>query len=273
MHKIIKIEKRNCWSCGENKITVKWCGLCHTCYTRFRKYTQNPTRIKRYKYNPSRQKTKYDWIVDLIGRYGNEIIDDLKKLRKNPFITLEQVGIKYGVTREYIRQIYKRYFGEGYGNSCKRIEKDISCSSDPRNKIYLVKKNGSNVRKGTEIEYLFTQKCLELGFNINASCKTDSDIIINGYKVEIKSCFSPQPTSGKYKRRYYRYPVSKSEVAANDFFAFYRPDLNEFVIIKNNYKGTNEHKAFYMPEHKTNYKCSKNNLWSDIGRYDRLIKK
>lgn len=149
---------------------------------------------------------------NIVDKYGAEILDDFELLETRPFWNLVDIGSKYGFTREYARQIYNKLYNTGYMKLKKaktaELEKRIVCRNDPRYKVAEYKKY--NHKKGAEAELLFYNKCKELGFVVALLCDTIIDIKVNGYYVDVKSCYSPKKPSPKMKDGYYPFVISEN---------------------------------------------------------------
>lgn len=264
-----------CVECKTNSVHIKKSQLCKKCYAKqYRSLNKNVKRIN--KCNDSYKKERLaKWRIRIKERFGDDLISDIEQARTNPFTTLQSIASKYGFTREYARQIFNRHFQIDYGSCCATPGYicDLSSKHDPRNKIELYKK-GSRIYNGTEIELLFIDECKKYGFEISSPQNRSTDIIINGYNVEIKSASTPRKTIKNSKAEYFHYYATKNEVANNDFFALYRKDMDSFVIIPNHYDRDNpKPKSIFMSKHMSDESIAFNNYWESINRYDLLIRK
>lgn len=217
------------------------------------------------------------WSKDLVARYGESIIDDMASLKKNPYYTLESVGKKYGVTREYVRLIYNRYHGEKYTLSVKKKNKEklseLSCRHDPRNKAVTYKKNGP-VYKGAVVEKLFANKCISVGLDIVSPCDRSADIVVNGWRVDVKSAYKATARPNN-NINYYSYGVSVENFKTADFIAAYHTGIELFFIIPiGAIKNNGKQKSIFLRENLESRK--KNNAIMDgyieyINRFDQLF--
>lgn len=219
----------------------------------------------------------YKWINfhhRLLGRYGAEFIHDLLVLKNTPGWSMTDVGKKYGVTREYIRQVFYQYFGYYYTECIKQkrdmVKNDIApCVHDPKYKVAEYKK-GSLIKRGAVIELKFREICEAMGFDIKNSCSPTTDIIVNGYKVEIKSTTRPYKYYPGSKSSSYKWSIRADQIKENDYFALYRPDIDKFIIVPNELKQNGKNKSIYMSVDKTDHHASKNRYWDNIDRFDLL---
>jgi YesN/AraC family two-component response regulator len=64
--------------------------------------------------------TQTEKIKYLVLTYGTELRDDIFCLALDKDITLQSVADKYGVSREYVRQLFEIYWDEPYTEYLKR---------------------------------------------------------------------------------------------------------------------------------------------------------
>jgi hypothetical protein len=106
----------NCQYCKTNPADSKRRPLCHTCYTEIHKQglLDDYPLLPDLKFNAKLKK-----------KYGKSIFRNLEKLKNEKGYTLQDLGTKYGFTREYARQIFGKYFGFPYTYSIdeKRFSK------------------------------------------------------------------------------------------------------------------------------------------------------
>ena len=174
----------------------------------------------------------------LISRYGDSFICDLERLKKSEYGTLSSIGIKYNVSREYIRQMFERLFCDSvrnlHSNVKIRIKNSSGCLYDPRRKCADYSKNYGPVYKGAKSELVVFKKLKELGFN-DISFGRSVDFKINGKLVEIKSSFKIHKTSKYAVYGYFRFALSKIQREKADFLICYDAVYSRFFIIPNSY--------------------------------------
>jgi len=231
--------------------------LCAACYQRARRrgdFKKLPLYIKKaYK------------IRNLRKKYGVQFIKDMKALKTQQYLSLHAVGVKHGLTRERVRQIFKIIYNESYGKyetkkAKERKESEATvCVHDPRRKVADYKKD-SYIYNGALAEKLFMEQCEFLGFNVEIPCGKSFDIIINGFIVDVKSCTSARKMSDKNTVEYYNFSARSHQRTKCDFFACYIVERDVFYIIPNPDKGVVFEKArsFYISKEKTDYYSSIN---------------
>lgn len=129
----------------------------------------------------------------IVERFGDGILDDLERLRTQPFFTLIGVAKKHGVTRERIRQIYNSFYHRKtyrkYGKEVlsKRLKVKEDCAlldsvhCTAAQKI-ADHKMGLYNAPGFKGEYRFIKECQRRGFNIEyTDCGRRVDFEVNGY--------------------------------------------------------------------------------------------
>lgn len=171
------------------------------------------------------------FLKGLFRRYGQEILGDFNKLHVNPFWTLTAMGKKYGVTREYIRQAFGKLYGIPYTTA--RVQKtearkdNLVCVNDPRHKVADYKEG--LVKKGAVGEFKTIKKCHELGFEAKPCREKEIDLVINGYKVDVKSAYTSCKPTGCVST-YYRFCVSKKQIQKCAFIVCWIAPKDLFYI-------------------------------------------
>ena len=231
--------------------------LCAACYHKIRRrdgFKKIPSYIK-----------KAHTIRNLRKKYGVQFIKDMKALKTQQYLSLNAVGVKHGLTRERVRQIFKIIYNESYGKyetkkAKERKESEATvCVHDPRRKVADYKKD-SGVYRGALAEKLFMEQCEALGFNVEIPCGKSFDIIINGFIVDVKSCASARKMSDKNTVEYYNFSARSHQRTKCDFFACYIVERDVFYIIPNPDKGVvfKKTRSFYISKEKTDYYSSIN---------------
>lgn len=254
-----------CIYCENREIDVISRKMCMPCYVYIRKFDclpEKPPLPKKYR------NIKFAW--RLKDKYGEDIVDDILILKDDFTLTLQRVGDKYGVTREYIRQIYKKLTGEKYTKALsgrrKEWEKiknnmEIGCTNNPLHKIAEHKKS-SKTRQGAIIEQKFINECNSRNLSVEIPCKSTIDLKVNGYNIEVKSNGKARVFSGAKIGRYL-FCIRPNQYVKADFFACYHTKLKTFFIIPkksiNQTKNGSANISFL--EKKSRYKCAKNRYW------------
>ena len=246
--------------CEINPIKYQRRNLCEKCYYKaWRNGALEPI--------PKKTNRKY-LTNNLVKKYGADILDDFKMLKKNPAWTLERLGKKHGFSRERARQLFEVVFGKPYTSSSikksKMLKKDIGCVNDPRYKYAEYKRNWGNSCKSTRwksavTEKMFFDRCEEMGLTIEVPCGSKIDIKINGYWVDVKSCFAQSFTSKGQKTPHRRFGITSEQSKKCDFIACYHGGEKAFFIIpKKEFCGGH---GIYISEVNTNWGGSKNRYW------------
>ena len=217
-----------CVHCGKKKVhIVKW-QLCGACYQK--KYKKN--ELEYFKTDKTQMKIK-----KLKEKYGEEIISDFDKLNMQPFWNLVDIARKNNFSREYARIIYNILYGKPYqeiqNKKMLEVKKDLStvCVHHPKRKLADCKNEECNVYKAALTESMFYEECKKRGFNINVPCRPEIDITVNGYNIDVKSCFQSTRTSKKNNSLFYRFVMSSYQFDNSDFIAFYHATEKTFFII------------------------------------------
>lgn len=214
---------------------------------------------------------------NLRKKYGVEFFKDIKTVHSKHFYGLAQVAEKHGVTREYIRQVHKMIYGEGFRvyreakTEERKESENLVCANDPRHKVanYL---KGSDPHKGAVAEKMFMEKCEKIGLPVDISCLRTSDIIVNGHRIDVKSAYTSIKPSPTQKNKYFKFGISPEQRRICDFFACYAVSKDCFYIIPNYEKNKkfSKDRTIYISEEKTDYCNSKNkyheykNLFSQL---------
>ena len=246
------MENNLCVECQERPIVCKIRKLCSPCYQQ---------RQIRGLFKPFSLKKR------LTMNYGLEILKDLEDLQTKPYWNLADLGRKYGFSREWARCIFIKFYGENYSfirkEKTKKIYQDeLACKSDPRYKVARCKSKHTSM--GAYAELLFYNKCQELDFQIDMPFNKTIDIIVNGFKVEIKSS-SPYYACKRSKIRHFRFGCLTKQIKMADFIACYHSTETTFFIIPCSTILLNRTKSLwksiYINEKCSDYYTAKNKYW------------
>ena len=254
-----------CIWCNVNPVEVKRTCLCNYCNNLVRVSGVPATNFERACRVERRGRFKISnskRITNLINKYGVEIIDDFELLRSSPAWTLERLGEKHGFTRERARQLFRTIFKESYTKAHKKkmatYKKDIGCVNDPRYKFAEYKRSGCNTWKSAKTEKMFFDECESRGLEPEILCSNAVDIKINGYMIDVKSCFAPQLVPGA-KTQNLRFKISTKQRKKCDFIACYHSTEKSFFIVPREFFP--EGSQLYISETMTDYYGSKNKYW------------
>jgi hypothetical protein len=195
----------------------------------------------------------------LYTKYGNDFLVQLKDVyEKKPFWSLSKIARNFKLSRERVRQIYNVMYLEGIRDNVnpKKIEQDLTCINDPRSKVTYYK-CGSKPFFGAVSEKLFMEECEKRGFEFKVVCESKYDMVVNGYKVEIKSRTRPSLSRGNVWQCGFNLHTGQKE--ATDIFACYHPIEKSFFIIP---KSALEHRVtLSIRACKSNDIRAKNRYW------------
>ena len=210
------------------------------------------TNDKTYAELLSWKKQRDRFSIKLTNRHGSAFLDDYMALSSKQYWDLTAIAKKYGFSRERARQIYNRLFRTPYMSIKKRKTKDkndqtnaMNRACDPRQKVAGY--TGGPVLKGAEVELLAFQKMVELGVNVEFQKNVSYDMIANGYKVDIKSCYVSAKTNSRTTKRYFHFCITKKQFDLCDFFICFTVLKGIFYIIP---KTELNSRSIYIP---TNY--------------------
>lgn len=174
----------------------------------------------------------------LCAKYGADFYNDIDALFWRQFWTMSEVGTKYNLSRERVRQVFNAIYGVPFRPiqlaKSKLLKNDLGrgCQLDPLSRAAVHKPNkASTVGRGLGSEAAVQKIANELGMETGPSPKKCIDLRINGHMVEVKSYQRPTKTSLDSKTEYYRFVCSKRQVRTADFFIFHAVSGDMFYII------------------------------------------
>ncbi len=252
-----------CWLCDIRPIDMELKPLCHSCYSLCRK--------KRVLHIFPTVNSENKTIIKAIDKYGDGFRDDMDLLRSGG-TTLAKVGNKYGLTRERIRQVYPKFFGEKYTEvtHCRKVankvKKEKLYEEKMRfdNRLNRAKKNCPTYT-GIVAENLFRNKCESLGYKVkmmNGNHLYDAEV--NGIPVDIKSnTESAIFVKCKSRQKYYHFNTTDKQKGAVKFFPVFLFDENSWYILPVGL--LNKIKTYYIPKYDIEYAGS--HKYRDIQKY------
>jgi hypothetical protein len=196
-------------------------------------------------------------------KYGQGFVQDFQKLGRNPLVALDDIGKKYSLTRERIRQLVPFFLGESYGDIIKRkiaIRRAGSidvCKNDPRYKAANHLKHNHKTAAVAELKVLKKLQDLDIPFEI--PCTRIFDLKINGYNADVKSAKKAGYTSGMQKVPFFRMSVSKKQWELCDFFICYIYPTDTFYIIPKVRATSRSH--IYIPQGPSDHWTAKNHKY------------
>ena len=232
-----------CVCCKSNPIKYKKWRLCEKCYTRLR----NNGTLHNMPTIPIITRRR----DSLTKKYGEDILGDFSGLFKHDY-TLQDIGEKYGFTRERARQIFESIFGFKYTAIVnvrkakhEEVKRERLSRRDPRAKFKRYKPGLA--KKGAKSEVAVFNICAKMGYEIRPYVEGNTiDLIINGYKVEIKSAYTTVKTSKGSITGLYRFRRLPTQRIA-DYVVCHAVPINKFFVIPSSVI-SGDH--FYIPEKK-----------------------
>lgn len=180
----------------------------------------------------------------LVKRYGPNIIKDLNLLTSKPFLTLQDIAKKYGISREYMRVIFNKFHGMKYTVFLKekllirQQERDnMKCVIHPNEKQIVYDQTADNIKKNIESQVELLKKCKELHLEVkfeknkhNKKASPYTVFIINGKRVLAKSAANISQDKTRYLS-YYHINWGRNKRQNFDFTICYIQPIKTFYII------------------------------------------
>jgi len=218
-----------CICCRTKTIIHQKRMLCNTCYA----WLRVNGRLAEF---PCISKLTHNkWWMK---KHGEALVSDIKNLMEGDNgSTLSSVGKKHGLSRERIRQLFESIHGFKYTVAVKAkgeradrraYEKRI-LHRDPRYKVENYKKYSLKY-KGAETEKKVFDICVALHYDIQPFPSHTIDLVINGYRVEIKSSHQTCFTRKSGRTSLYHFSLKESQKHA-DFIICHAVPVNKFFII------------------------------------------
>jgi hypothetical protein len=173
------------------------------------------------------------YAAKLLETKGLGFMNDMQLLfQGTEGMTLQSVGVKHGVTRERIRQIYKKLYREMYAIAADRRSKsrELVKLINRIKWLSMEERAKRNTGKAFNTELLFYRECKKRNFLIHQPTDRICDFFVNGYFVDVKIT-TKLTRQTKGDTAYYRFSTRKRQIARADFFAFYVAPLELFYII------------------------------------------
>lgn len=244
--RIMKEKNTICLYCETNPIEMKRRPLCKTCYSELHKagLLNDVPLID----------ASDEFKSNLIRKYGKEILTDFNVLIQQKELTLSKIATKYQFSREYARLIFGKLYKFHYTVIKKqrtserktKLEITKQLMKDPRSKFERCKNLNSVVGKGILAEKMALEICIKLGYEVKPFTNgKEIDLVINGYKVDIKGAYCSTLTNPGSKTKVFHFHRSESQKIA-DFIACYAEPINKFFIIPNGVFPNSNH--LFIPE-------------------------
>lgn len=251
-----------CIFCEQEPVFNKTLQMGARCYRKFQrvngKYISGKERNANMTDGARRQ-----YMRSLINKKGQQFVDDILSVEKGPFRTMIAVAEKHHITRERVRQIYEKMTGRKWREVKAALtasaEREIGCKFDPRNKLALMPKNDTAIRRGTKAEVMFLAKCEELGFSVSCPSNRHTDLIVNGFNIEVKLATKLWRSSAHGKTLYLHAQIKENEFKTADFVAAYSKPIDSWFIVP--IKEIPDSGCLYICEKPSGYHTAKNRFW------------
>lgn len=249
-----------CAVCGVRPVEMKKRRACHPCY-RVAKATGT---LKQVPYIEPPEERMNTYKVGLTLRFGEDFLKDLSDLDTRHFWNLTEMGKKYGVTTEYIRQIHKKINGRGFreikNKKTRERGVDIACKYDPRHKAAEYKPNSPAQISAMKAK-LFYEICIKKGFEVDVLRNQSANLRVNGHCISVHTAQTAKTIPGA-KTPKYHYSFKKNQIALADYYACWHERMSCFFIIPNRWKGPGKREqSIYINEIKSDFHTAKNKYY------------
>lgn len=230
-----------CLCCKDLEATNIQRQLCLKCYNSLRLsrclefFPKDRSRLTTHKHSP-------------------EVIEAYKGLMTDSNATLKMLGERFGYTRERARQVFESIFGYKFTTIVKKRSNERKerlahirlLKRDPRYKIEHSSNPDCLIHRGALAEKKVLEICEVYGYEVKAyTPDTSIDMVINGYKVDVKAAYCSGTLSPAQRTNYYHFQRRDSQRIA-DFIICYAAPINKFFVIPNAIYPKYNH--LYIPE-------------------------
>jgi len=231
---------------------------------------------KKYKSLTAKRRDK---VKRTVKKYGIQFLKDLNALDSRHFWNLTEMGKKYNLSREYIRQIYslikQRPYKKVLSKKTEKLKKEteLSCTCNPHNQLALAEINGLSKDSHYFKHYKTRKKFMDLCPFADISIDKKGLFIINNHKVNVISAYKVSLTTPRNKTGHFRYSITENIPA--DFWACWHNEEQAFFIIPRNKINFGKYKthSIYISKEKSSYYNSKNRYWECRDDWEALVKK
>jgi len=145
---------------------------------------------KRGRKKRTRRQVEEDWNE----LYGKEFLDDLERVKANPFMSLASIARKYNRSREFISQMFRYINGETY-SSFRRKKKDdlkaeisnMGCPCNPESKILSGDSSRNATKHNAIARMIFTNIMKDNNINIRWDKINENITNVNGNCICVTS--------------------------------------------------------------------------------------
>jgi hypothetical protein len=194
---------------------------------------------KTWEIGPRRMKV----ISFLVKKYGINIIADLNKVITNPFFSLQAAATKHHVSRECVRLMIEKVYGLKYTHFSKKLsamrkENEVYCTRHPAYR--------EDHKRGGKSEAQAFRFLRNMGYDVYPSPTTTYDMVVNGYKVDVKECSKAIKTRKDSLSKYYHFSITDEQTKLCDFFICHALEDDRWFIVPNFRKGTKKPSSIYI---------------------------
>lgn len=216
--------------------------LCRPCYFSLRK----SNLLNEFPIVKSRLTTK---------KTAPEVFETYSRLLTDSSFTLTEISKIYGYTRERARQIFEKIFGyhDTVGRKKRsavrhqKIKEMRMQRRDPRYKLEHWNLSPScSIEKGITAEKKVLEICELYGYEVKAHNDGSIDLVINGFKVDVKVAYKTRITSKGGKTPLFHFQYSDVQLLNADFLVCYAEPINKFFIIPQ--RALTSGRSIYIPE-------------------------
>ncbi len=239
-----------CVECNRRPIQNKKRGRCFSCYSKwYRRARERGEKVD----GPNL--THSEWQENLEKRYPS-IMEEIAKLFQNPYWTLQAIAEKYGITREYIRQVFNRLYNAGIKNGLLewrqnvKLENEMGCIYDPRQKV--IRYAEGLILKGAIAEKIVFEQCEALGFKVKPGSDMIYDLKINGLKVDVKSSWKATKTNPQSNRTYHFGISSKQKKVCDFLICVKMPQAEAYIIPSSEFPKSKKAGSIYIRKNLNN---------------------
>lgn len=218
------------------------------------------------------------------ARFGEKFLADLHSLWTNHNIRLNDVGKKYGITREYVRQLFNKIYGVPYTKlKGKKDLADQRAREEKARREYQKRINlewrADNLKgfqgSHAEAQLMVHDICVELGYEVEVVLSEKKGakpkLVVNGHRVIVAWASKPHMAGkGHFKWPYWRFGSAKSRWENFDFAilcANKDPDILYFIVPKS---AIPVGAMVFIRQGKSKYHAARNRYYPYLGAWHLL---
>ena len=216
-------------------------------------------------------------------KYGEKFLEDIHSLWTVDETFLNDVAKKHGVTREAIRLIFKKLYGNVYGKLYKKKrlayqEKIKARVEKEKQKKVDLEWRADNLRgyqgHHAQAQLMVHDVCMELGYKVEVDGgekHQKPQLVINGYRTIVAWASKPHMAgNGAFKWPYWRFGSDRARWDNFDFAVLCAntdPDILFFIVPKSEIP---EGSMIFIRQGKSDYHAAKNRYYPYLGAWHLL---